>query len=60
MRNHPPTLAYVQRHRAEGKTDREIRRCIKRYFARHLYRTLNHLDMTVSLYLAGFGTGWQG
>ena len=41
MRCHPPTLAYVQRRRAEGRTDREIRRCIKRYLARHLYRTLN-------------------
>jgi transposase len=41
MRCHPPTLAYVQRRRAEGKTDREIRRCIKRYLARHLYRVLN-------------------
>jgi transposase len=41
MRSHPPTLAYVQRRRAEGKTDREIRRCIKRYLARHLYRALN-------------------
>jgi hypothetical protein len=30
-----------QRRRAEGKTDREIRRCIKRYLARHLYRALN-------------------
>jgi transposase len=41
MRCHPPTLAYVQRRRAEGKTDREIRRCIKRYLARHLYRVLS-------------------
>jgi transposase len=41
MQCHPPTLAYVQRRRAEGKTDREVRRCIKRYLARHLYRTLN-------------------
>jgi hypothetical protein len=41
MRSHPPTLAYLQRRRAEGKTDREIRRCIKRYLARHLYRALN-------------------
>ena len=40
MRGHPATLAYMQRRRAEGKTDREIRRCIKRYLARHLYRTL--------------------
>jgi len=41
MRYHPATLAYVQRRRAEGKTDKEIRRCIKRYLARHLYRTLS-------------------
>ncbi len=41
MRCHPATLAYIQRRRAEGKTDREIRRCIKRYLARHLYRILN-------------------
>ena len=40
MRGHPPTQAYAQRRRAEGKTDREIRRCIKRYLARHLYRAL--------------------
>jgi len=41
MRCHQPTQAYVQRRRAEGKTDKEIRRCIKRYLARHLYRTLS-------------------
>jgi transposase len=41
MRHHPPTLAYVERRRAEGKTDKEIRRCIKRYLARHLYRALS-------------------
>ena len=39
MRSHPPTQAYVQRRLAEGKTERDIRRCIKRYLARHLYRT---------------------
>ncbi len=41
MRCHPPTQAYVQRRRADGKTDKEIRRCLKRYLARHLYRTLS-------------------
>jgi transposase len=46
MRSHPPTVAYVERRRAEGKTDKEIRRCIKRYLARHLFRTLNRLDRT--------------
>jgi transposase len=46
MRSHTQTQDYVQRRRAEGKTDREIRRCIKRYLARHLFRTLNRLDTT--------------
>jgi transposase len=41
MRCDPATIAYAQRRRAEGKTTAEIRRCIKRYLARHLYRTLN-------------------
>jgi transposase len=40
MRCHPATRAYVTRRRAQGKTDREIRRCLKRYIARQLYRTL--------------------
>lgn len=34
------TRAYVARRRAEGKTDPEIRRCLKRYIARDLYRQL--------------------
>jgi transposase len=42
MRCHPQTRGYVARRRAEGKTDREIRRCLKRYLARHLYRALNN------------------
>ena len=37
------TRAYVERRRAEGRTIKEIRRCLKRYLARHLYRTLNAL-----------------
>jgi transposase len=40
MRHHPATLTYVQRRRAEGKTGKEIRRCTKRYLARHLDRAL--------------------
>ncbi|HEY2948185.1 MAG TPA: IS110 family transposase [Micromonosporaceae bacterium] len=39
-RSHPATIAYLTRRRAEGKTDREITRCIKRYLARHLYRIM--------------------
>ena len=40
MRTDPNTQAYVTRRRAEGRSDREIRRCIKRYIARQLYRAL--------------------
>ncbi|MCJ0907231.1 transposase [Rhodococcus sp. ARC_M6] len=35
------TRAYVERRRTEGKTDREIRRILKRYLARSIYRHLN-------------------
>ena len=34
------TKAYFDRRRSEGKTDREIRRCLKRYIAPELYRIL--------------------
>lgn len=40
QRHDPATRAYIERRRAEGKSDREIRRCLKRYIARQLYRTL--------------------
>ena len=34
------TRAYAERRRAEGKTDRDIKRCLKRYITRQLYRQL--------------------
>jgi transposase len=40
LRYDPDTRAYVERRRAGGKTDRDIRRCLKRYIARQLYRQL--------------------
>lgn len=43
MTHDPETRAYVERRRAEGRTTKEIRRCLKRYLARHLYRTLQRL-----------------
>jgi transposase len=36
------TQAYAARRRGEGKTDPEIRRCLKRSIARQLYRLLEH------------------
>jgi transposase len=38
----PATRAYAQRRRAEGKTNREIRRCLVRYVTRQLHRLLEH------------------
>jgi transposase len=43
MTHHPETRAYVERRRAEGRTTKGIRRCLKRYLARQIYRTLEAL-----------------
>ena len=40
MRYHRPTREYIQRRTNEGKSPREIRRCLKRYIAREIYRHL--------------------
>lgn len=40
----PKTQAYISRRTAEGRSAREIRRCLKRYIARRLYRLLEGLD----------------
>lgn len=45
-RCHQPTRDYIARRTAEGKTPREIRRCLKRYIARDLYRLLEHHPAT--------------
>jgi transposase len=41
MRCCPTTKQYTARRTAEGKSSREIQRCVKRYIARELFRTLN-------------------
>jgi transposase len=38
--HHGPTRAYTSRRIAEGKSERDIRRCLKRTVARQLYRLL--------------------
>lgn len=40
MRFHPETKAYVARRAAQGLTPREIKRCLKRYVARRIFRIL--------------------
>lgn len=42
LRYDPATQAYAKRRTAEGKTPREIKRCLKRYLARDLYRLLEN------------------
>jgi len=37
----PETAAYIAKRRAQGKPDREIRRCLKRYVSRQLFREMN-------------------
>ena len=45
MRMDPHTRTYVERRTTEGRTPREIRRCLKRclkrYLARQIYRQLS-------------------
>src|SRR5437773_2737416 len=41
---HAPTKLYIARRTAEGKSTREIRRCLKRYLARRFFRLLQRLD----------------
>lgn len=40
MRNHPPTLAYVQKRTRDGKGKSEIIRCLKRYIVREIFSQL--------------------
>jgi transposase len=51
----PETRAYLERKRAEGKTNREALRCLKRHIARHVHRLLStppaHPDRTTRIHL---------
>jgi transposase len=44
--HHGPTRAYTSRRIAQGKSEREIRRCLKRTLARQLYRLLERTAPT--------------
>lgn len=48
MLHHPETRAYVAKRTAEGKTSREIRRCLMRHLARRLFPPLR-ADLTDAL-----------
>jgi len=45
MAHDPRTRDYVARRRAEGRTTREIIRCLKRYVAREVYAELRALQL---------------
>jgi len=44
MRHDPRTRAYVARRTAEGKTRKEIMRCLKRFVAREIFHALTNPD----------------
>jgi transposase len=43
MKHDPRTIEYVQRRTKEGRTQREIMRCLKRYVAREIYPIVTRL-----------------
>jgi hypothetical protein len=44
LRDDPQTRAYAARRRSEGKSAREVRRCLKRVVARQLFKLLERYD----------------
>lgn len=40
LQHDPKTRAYAERRLAEGRTPREVKRCLKRYVARRMFRLL--------------------
>ena len=48
LRVHPATQAYAQRRTQEGKSPRDIKRCLKRAIAREVYRLMNTNASAVS------------
>jgi transposase len=48
MRHCPTTRDYVTRRTEQGKSTPDIRRCLKRYIARQLHRTLTHTMTTAA------------
>lgn len=46
LAHHPETRAYAARRTEEGKSPREIKRCLKRYLARQLFRLLEGMPQS--------------
>ena len=47
LRDDPATRAYAARRQAEGKSIRDIRRCLKRAIARQLFKLLERYDRSL-------------
>ncbi len=47
MRWHQPTIEYAEKRRTEGKTRKEIIRCLKRHIAREIYHLLTNPHPTL-------------
>ena len=47
-RVHPPARDYLERRMAEGKTDREARRCLKRHLVNVIFRAMSGPNTTMS------------
>jgi transposase len=58
LRDDPATRVYAARRRAEGKSPREIRRCVKRAIARHLFKLLQR--WTASTLRSSGSVSWHG
>lgn len=59
MTHDPQTRAYVERRQVQGRTTKEIRRCLKRYLARQIYRILNLNPPSWFGSGEGFFLGWD-
>jgi transposase len=47
-RSHEPAREFMARKQAEGKSNREAMRCLKRYIARSVFGTLKRIERTTS------------
>jgi transposase len=45
MTHDAETRAYAEKRRKQGKTNREVRRCLKRFIARRVFKILNNSAM---------------
>jgi transposase len=59
IRMHPPAIAFMERKRSEGMSNREALRCLKRHISRAVYRTMVRAESARAerVLAAGFTAG---